>query len=80
MMNRRSFLRRTAAAVVALTLARHLPGIASTVILPPPREDSNLGISMRYIKEFDIAGPVHRFDVVFGMGCIAPNTVVRVQG
>ena len=32
-MNRRTFLRRLGAAVVAATLARHLPGIAAS---PPP--------------------------------------------
>ena len=80
-MNRRSFLRRLGAAVVALTLARHLPGIAPEPVgLPVPAiEDKNLGISMRYVKEWDIETPA-RFDVMYGWSAIRPDLAVRVQG
>ena len=80
-MTRRSFLRRigAAAAAVALTLARHLPGIAPKLVgLPVPAvEDKNLGISMRYVKAFDITADVYRHDLVFDM---RPDFAVRVQG
>ena len=77
-MNRRSFLRRLGAVAVALTLARHLPGIApEPLALPMPQDD---GISIRFIREFDVTGPVHRFDILYGFGTVQPNLAVRVQG
>ena len=68
-MNRRRFLRGLVASAVALTLARHLPGIAAEPVglpAPAPIEDHDTGISIRFIKQFDIEGPVARFDVLYG--------------
>ena len=77
-MNRRSFLRRLAASVIALTLARHLPGIAPEPVgLPVPAiEDKETGISMRLIKEFDVEHV--RFDVIYGWSDLS-HFAVRVQ-
>lgn len=60
-MKRRAFLRRLAAAVVGVTLARQLPGIApSPVVLPPPLvvESGELGISRRFIRAFEIGDTI----------------------
>ena len=75
-MNRRFFFRRTVGAVVAFTLARHLPGIAPAP--PEPLKDEAIGISMRFIKEWDIETPC-RFDVIYGWP-VNPEMAVRVQG
>ena len=84
-MNRRNFLRRIGAVAVAFTLARHLLGIAPEPVgLPVPAADEIVvldrerGISMRFIKHWDIETPC-RFDVIYGWAAI-PDLAVRVQG
>ena len=69
-MNRRSFLRRLGAAAVALTLARHLPGIAPAPAVLKFRKDA-----FRIMSD---PPPVCRFDVIYGFGTFN-NFAVRVQ-
>lgn len=40
------------------------------------------GFSVRFVKEYEISTekPPSRFDVIYGVGCIAPNTKVRLVG
>lgn len=90
LIGRRSFLRRLGEAAVALTLARHLPGIApSAPVVPPPvlldrvLLDRETGISMRFVQNYDVQGEkwVNRFDVFMAMPVIMqPDFAVRVQG
>lgn len=71
-MNRRSFLRRLGVAAFGLTLARHLPGIAPPVPALhalPAIEDAATGISMRFIRSYDIDASkyVSRFDLLMAL-------------
>ena len=73
-MNRRSFLRRLGAAVVALTLARHLPGIApEPQTLQSPPGFSIEEFQMRYMEPA-IAKLAHAIDSEI------LDFAVRVQG
>ena len=76
MIGRRSFLRRLGIGVVALTLARHLPGIApAPMALPDP------GVSTRFIQYYDADTDHHvsRFDVLYGFGTVRPDFAVLVE-
>lgn len=76
-MKRRSFLRRLGAAVVGLTLARELPGIA---VAPPvvPKPEHEPAIAIRMVRQFDIDQGVTRFDILYGFGTIRPDLGVRI--
>lgn len=77
LVNRRFFLRRIGAAAIALTLARHLPGIAPKAFtLAPPAE---IGLAVRFVRQFDDVQSVSRFDVFFGMHEIKPEWAMRVD-
>lgn len=69
-MNRRSFLRRLGVAVVGLTLARTLPGIApKPIMMPEPPQlafDADAFAKAMHIQ-YDPNGPVPRFDILFGL-------------
>lgn len=71
-MTRRGFLTRIVGAAIALTLARHLPGIAPT---QPPEPDH---VSLRFIKDFNGTGEVTRIDVLYGWRTLRPDLAVRV--
>lgn len=83
---RRGFFRALAASVVGLTLARELPGIAPrpfTLPPPPVAIDYGLGLSIRFVRQFDIATDVlvNRFDVfMVPADFIGPELVCRVEG
>lgn len=76
-MNRRSFLQRIGAAAVALTLARHLPGIAPAPLRFAPEA---VPISVRHITRWDeaTASEIHRIDIVWGVSTLRPEFAVRV--
>ncbi|MGH9257365.1 MAG: hypothetical protein ACRD3C_22625 [Vicinamibacterales bacterium] len=71
-MSRRGFLRRLAGAIVGLTLARELPGIAAAppkLLLPPVvTTDAEVGIAIRFVRHFDVASSrnITRLDVFCG--------------
>jgi len=77
-MNRRTFLRRAAGAVLGLALSTQLPGIAEAPpMLPSPSED----ISIRIVQNFDEADQfVTRFDVLYGVRTLRPEFACRVIG
>lgn len=91
-MNRRDFLARVMAAPVAAALAAHLPVSAPVhrpIDIETPRKSGLLfhpdafafvapPVSMRYVTHYNVQSgvPVHRLDILYGMGCIAPGTIV----
>jgi hypothetical protein len=75
--NRRAFIRRLAGAIVGLTLARELPGIATAPPpLPPPYED----LSIRVMYSYDADRFVTRFDVLYDWKVLNPELAVRIAG
>lgn len=50
-----------------------VPG-AKKIFLPPPPTLPNVGISMRYLKSFDIS----YMDVLYGFAMFRPNYAIRL--
>ena len=71
-MNRRRFLRSVALGASAVVAAPLLP------FVPPP--PANLGISIRFIRQFEIQpDTVPRLDILYGMSVLNPEFACRVS-
>lgn len=89
-MTRRNFLRAVGVAAAALVadpeLALWKPG-AKTIVLPPATgwklpavSDKQIGISLRYIREYDIAADRFsvKLDVLYGMAVLRPDLAMKL--
>lgn len=71
-MNRRGFLRSVALGASAVAAAPLLN------LIPPPAPPL-VGISMRFIREFEIQSePISRLDILYGMSVMRPDLGCRV--
>lgn len=82
-MNRRSFFRRVGAAIAGYALSGQLAGIVSAppkLVVPEFVKSDGLGISMRFVKEFDVTAGAwnNRIDVFYAMAAL--EGPVRVEG
>jgi P22 coat protein - gene protein 5 len=83
MISRRGFLARLVAApVIALTVLRApaRQGWIDDLISFKPVSQESLGISIRYIQQFDVTADhnVTRFDVLYGVANLSPELAVRI--
>jgi hypothetical protein len=87
--NRRAFLRRLAVGAAAIAIEQAIPDVARTYFLPPPagwrrtsgdllvRDSRELGISIRFVREFTIENPT-RVDVPYGWATLRPELACRI--
>lgn len=72
------------AALAGRAVLRPRPALPGFVWPYPDRRDpmtpADAGMSIRFIRQFDAETlrPMQRIDVLYGMGCIAPGTIVRM--
>lgn len=62
---RRAFIKRLALGAAVVVAA---PVLAELVAAAPPARlvDRNLGISIRFIQQWEISGPITRLDLLYG--------------
>lgn len=93
-MNRRHFLRALGIGAAGLTLAAAVPEAVLEALAPsvhrtyfdlggPPRNiaDKDVGISIRYVKEFDPNSGLYvaRMDLMYGWAALRPELACRIS-